>query len=133
MLIKTTEYNTKLITTFINWYFIEMPVKMFKYITEYIAVISYMFSFIFLLKTLLYPWKNQLYAYPKKGFDIQLIIQVFTSNMFARIIGAIIRMTTIFTGILVLITFSMTALLIVLIWFLFPLLAIGIFIYSFFL
>ncbi len=132
MLIKTTEYNSKLIGIFIRWYFIEMPSKMFVYTKEYLSVISYLFSFKFLLKTLFYPWKNQVYAYPSKGFDLQIITQVFISNLFARVIGAMIRMITIFIGIFVEIILVSLSFIIIFVWFFAPIVFFGSFIYSFF-
>jgi len=133
MIVKTTEYNSKLITTFIQWYFVEMPIKLLKYIQEYISVLSYLFSFKFLLKTLFYPWKNQVYAYPTKGFDIKLIMQVLTANLFARFIGAMIRLITIFIGILSEILFVIFSVGIVVIWVLSPIVFVLLFVYSFFL
>ena len=133
MLVKTTEYNSKLITIFIKWYFIEMPIKLLKYIQEYMSVLSYLFSFKFLLKTLFYPWKNQVYAYPSKGFDIKLIMQVLTANLFARFIGAMIRLITIFIGIFVEIVFVIFSVGIVFVWVFSPIVFLFLFVYSFFL
>ncbi len=98
MIVETTEYNAKLISVSLTWCFVEMPQRIFRGIGEYMSAIAYIFSFAFLLKTLIYPWKNQAYAYPSKGFDLQRIMEVFASNMVSRVVGFFIRFFTIIAG-----------------------------------
>jgi len=99
MIIQTAEYNAKLIGIFMRWYFVEMPVNILKQLSKYILVLIKIYSFVFLLKTLFSPWKNQTYEYPQKGFDIKIIFQTWVYNMIARIVGAIVRLSTILVGI----------------------------------
>lgn len=122
MIIKTTEYNLKLFNIFIKWYFFEIPSKILKQTYEYIIAISQIYSFIFLLKTLFYPWKGQIYAYQEKGFDIGFIMKVWTANMVSRIIGAIIRFFTIITGLIISIVVFILGLFVWVIWFTYPVL-----------
>ncbi len=122
MIIETAEYNVKLITIFIKWYFFEMPIKIIKQLYKYLIVITKIYSFIFLLKTFFSPWKNQSYAYPDKGFDINKILEVWTSNMVARVVGAFVRFFTILTGIVVLLIVIALGLLILFLWLTYPVL-----------
>ena len=120
MIIKTAEYNAKLIFIFIKWYWIEMPVNILKKIYQYVISISKVFSFSFLLKTFFSPWKNQLYSYPSKGFDIKIIFEILTSNLISRFVGAFIRGITLFFGITLLILTLLIGLIYVFIWIFYP-------------
>ena len=101
MIIETAEYNAKLVGLFIRWYWVEMPYRMIRKIYQYVLVLSRIYSFVFLLKTLFAPWKNQLYAYPSKGFDLKRIFEVWTSNSVSRLVGAFVRIFTIFLGLII--------------------------------
>jgi len=120
MIIQTAEYNTKLIIIFIKWYFFEIPMKIIKQLYKYIMVISKIYSFVFLLKTFFSPWKNQSYAYPAKGFDINRILEVWTSNMVARMSGAFIRFITILIGLITIIITTFFGLLTLFVWVTYP-------------
>lgn len=122
MIIETTEYNIKLVTIFINWYFVEIPIKIIKQLYQYILVISKIYSFVFLLKTFFAPWKNQSYTYPNKGFDINRLLEVWTSNMVSRVVGALVRFFTILTGIVVLFLTVIIGVLGLFIWVTYPIL-----------
>jgi hypothetical protein len=122
MIIETTEYNVKLVTIFIKWYFFEMPIKIIKLLYKYITVISKIYSFVFLLKTFFSPWKNQSYSYPDKGFDLNRILEIWTSNMVARVVGAFVRLFTILTGIMLLSAIGILGILLTLLWIAYPIL-----------
>ncbi|MGA1050161.1 MAG: hypothetical protein ACO3TG_01580 [Minisyncoccia bacterium] len=131
MIIETTEYNLKLVTIFIKWYFFEIPIQIVKQVYKYILVISKIYSFTFLLKTLFSPWKNQSYTYPKKGFDINRILEIWTSNMVSRVVGALVRFFTILTGIVILGLTGILGGLILFIWVTYPVLFLILIISSF--
>lgn len=131
MIIQTAEYNAKLISIFIKWYFIEMPIKILNQLYKYIIVLTKIYSFVFLLKTLFSPWKNQTYAYPQKGFDLKLIFQTWIYNMIARVVGAIVRITTILMGIFILVLICILGMLILLTWLTYPILFFVLIIISF--
>jgi hypothetical protein len=131
MIIETAEYNAKLIGIFIKWYWIEMPYRIIRKIMQYIVVFGNIFSFIFLIKTFFSPWKNQLYAYPNKGFDLKHIFEVWTSNMISRIVGAFVRGFTIILGIIIVIIAAFVGAIGLIIWVLYPVLFIFIIIKSF--
>ncbi|MEX0596879.1 MAG: hypothetical protein WD512_10300 [Candidatus Paceibacterota bacterium] len=131
MIIETTEYNIKLVTIFIKWYFFEIPAKILKQLYKYLIAISKIYSFLFLLKTFFSPWKNQAYSYPAKGFDINKMLEVLTSNMVSRLVGAFVRLFTILTGIFVLILTVIVSIIALFIWVTYPVLFIVLIIRSF--
>ena len=131
MIIETTEYNLKLVTIFIKWYFFEIPVLIVKQVYKYILVISKIYSFTFLLKTFFSPWKNQSYSYPNKGFDINRILEIWTSNIVSRLVGALVRFFTILTGIVILGITGILGGLILFIWVTYPVLFLILIISSF--
>ncbi len=90
-----------IIAHFIPWYFLEMPKRIVRGYREYLRAIGEIFSFWFLIKTFLKPWKSIVDKYPKKGFNIGLIAQAFTLNCTSRIIGMIFRLTALLLGIVV--------------------------------
>ena len=131
MIIQTAEYNVKLISIFIKWYFVEMSIKILNQIYKYIIVLTKIYSFVFLLKTLFSPWKNQIYAYPQKGFDLKLIFQTWIYNMIARLVGSIVRITTILMGMFILVLISILGIAILLTWLTYPVLFFVLIIISF--
>jgi hypothetical protein len=122
MIIETAEYNAKLIGIFIKWYWIEMPYRIILKIIQYTVVLGKIFSFSFLIKTFFAPWKNQLYAYPSKGFDMKHIFEVWTSNTVSRIVGAFVRGFTIILGIAVVMIAIFVGSICLIIWVLYPVL-----------
>lgn len=82
-----------------------------------------MFSFVFLLKTLFAPWKNITDTYPSKGFDLSLMLQTWMFNMITRLIGFVIRFVTLLIGVLVQIGLLVGFVVYLMLWLLYPLLA----------
>lgn len=122
MIIETAEYNAKLIGIFVKWYWAEMPYRIIRKTIQYIVVLGNIFSFTFLIKTFFSPWKNQLYAYPNKGFDLKHIFEVWTSNMISRVVGAFVRGFTILFGIIIVIGMVFLGVIGLIIWVLYPVL-----------
>jgi hypothetical protein len=65
---------------------------------EYLRAFVEIFSFIFLARTLLSPWRQITDAYPKRGLNIAQISQTFTLNIVSRTIGLIVRSFILFFG-----------------------------------
>jgi len=85
------------------------------------------FSIPLLLKTLFSPWRRYRWAYPR-GFSFGKYFEVFVSNLFSRIMGAIIRVVLIVFGLLVEIFIIFGGAIVFLVWILLPFLLIyGIF------
>jgi hypothetical protein len=129
MIIETAEYNTKLIGIFLIWYVKEIPRYIIENTIAYIRAISIIFSFSFLIKTLFFPWKNQLYAYPDKGFDIKHIFDIWIANSISRMVGCIIRLMTLIMGVILIIMVGFIGMGLLLMWIVLPIVfPVGIFI-----
>ncbi len=125
MIIETTEYNTKLLILIVHWYCIEMPLVILRNTLAYMKSFAFVFSFVFLLKTLVSPWKNQLYAYPSKGLDIQKILEVFVSNTVSRMVGMTMRLVVLVVGCIVETMTLTVGLLLFVVWVTFPIVFVG--------
>jgi len=110
------------------WHFVEMPKFLVQVWKNYLAFASDYFSAPLLLKTFFAPWKKYNWKYPR-GFDILEISNTFVSNIFSRILGAMMRSVLIIFGIFFQIFVIITGLVIILFWMLMPFLIIFGFIY----
>ncbi|MDD5469284.1 MAG: hypothetical protein PHO92_00570 [Candidatus Peribacteraceae bacterium] len=84
---------------FLPWYFMAQPVRILRAYVAYAAALGEIFSIVFLLKTLVSPWKSIADTYPKNMLLLGRVIQVFTLNCTARAVGAVVRITVILVGI----------------------------------
>lgn len=85
---------------FTLWYVIDRPRAIVRLYREYACVTAEMFSFVFLLRTLLKPWKNIQDEYPNRGFQLSRILETWTFNTVTRMIGAVIRLGAILVGVI---------------------------------
>mgnify|MGYP006865011742 CR=1 FL=1 len=83
---------------FIRWYFWEQPSRILRLYFAYLRAFVEIFSFIFLVRTLISPWRHITDAYPKRGFNLNLFAQALTLNIVSRTIGFIFRSVTLFFG-----------------------------------
>ncbi len=114
------ETQALLMRVALPWYFLEYPRAMVgKYLT-YARVFGEVFSFVFLLRTLLSPWKNIHDSYPTRGFNLNLILQTLTFNVITRGIGAIVRLGAIVMGLFVQVALFVGFAAYIAIWMLFP-------------
>jgi hypothetical protein len=97
-MLKLTEFNIKIVHLFLTWYLVEVPRQILQGVIDYIETFAQMFSFLYLLRTIIKPWKNLVKSYPDKGLDVQKIFEVWTTNMVARTVGAMVRIATIGVG-----------------------------------
>lgn len=122
MIVNSTIFQTKALTTFFVWYFLEVPRDIFVGLGKYLKTITYVFSFVYLLRTLFAHWKGLRYAYPSKGFDITNIMQAFGSNMISRIVGAMVRISTIIFGCILMAVVTFAGIACFVVWLTFPIL-----------
>jgi len=109
---------------FLPWYFMGQPVQILKAYVAYAKACSEIFSIVFLLRTLVRPWKSIVGTYPKNKMMLGKVIQVFTLNCTARAVGAVVRICTILLGIIVQIILFACFAAVFLFWITFPLLAV---------
>lgn len=112
---------------FLRWYFTQRPSEILHAYRAYAAAFMETFSFVFLLKTLLSPWKNIKDAYPSKGFNVGAIFETLTLNLTARVIGSVVRIIAIVVGIAMQLLLMIGFVAYAILWIIFPpLLLIGV-------
>lgn len=85
----------------LRWYVLQEPYAILIGYLRYARALQEIIPFVFLLMTLLSPWKN---IYEKKkghGFDLSEFLERLTLNIFSRAVGAVVRLCTILFGIIV--------------------------------
>lgn len=82
---------------YLSWQFFEMPGNLIKAWKNFLKFNLNYFSIPLLLKTLFSPWRRYKWSYPQ-GFDIGKYLEVFVSNLISRILGAIMRIFLIVSG-----------------------------------
>lgn len=83
---------------YVRWHLTIAPSRIVKLWFEEIRALHQLFPILFLVRTLLAPWKCIVDAYPRKGFDLLRILETWTFNIVTRLIGAIIRIVAIVFG-----------------------------------
>jgi len=86
------------------------------------------FSFVLLLKTFFSPWRRYRWSYPR-GFNLGEFFSTLVSNIFSRIIGAIMRTFLIIAGIFMQIFVAVVGSIIFMAWILLPFIIIAIFLF----
>ena len=106
------------------WQFFEMPRFLLEVWKNYLMFASNIFSLPLLLKTFFAPWRKYNWRYPK-GFDVVEFFNTLISNIFSRILGAIMRVVLIIAGILFQIFVVVAGFVVFAGWFLAPIVAIA--------
>lgn len=106
------------------WQFYEMPKFLLRVWNNYFMFAVNFFSAPQLLKTFLAPWRRYNWRYPK-GFELAEFFNTLISNIFSRILGAMMRTVLIVTGILLQVFVAIAGLLIFIFWLLMPFIIIG--------
>lgn len=108
-----------IVAMWLYWQFYEMPDFLLKVWKNYLLFAINFFSAPLLLKTLFSPWKRYKWRYPK-GLDIAEIFSTFFSNVFSRIVGAVMRIFLILFGLIFQLFVLIAGFLIFLGWLLMP-------------
>ncbi|MBU0766397.1 hypothetical protein KKF55_01250 [Patescibacteria group bacterium] len=101
-----------------------MPVALVKSWVGYMRTVGEIFSFLFLLKTFIKPWKSIVDKYPDRGLHLGLIAQAFTLNCTSRIIGMIFRSIAFVIGLVMEAAVIVIFLAIIIVWIFFPVLVV---------
>ena len=83
---------------FCDWYFVEVPKKIYRIWVNFLWFFNNFFSLLDLLRTFFYPWKGYYYSYREGGFDPARFLGNFIFNTFSRLIGMILRFFVIIIG-----------------------------------
>ncbi|MCX6718596.1 MAG: hypothetical protein NTY81_03305 [Candidatus Staskawiczbacteria bacterium] len=125
-----TSGRQNIISLWFFWHFYEMPKFLLAVWKNYIMFALDYFSLPLLLKSFFAPWRKYRWNYPK-GFDVGEFFSTLISNIFSRIIGAIMRIVLIIAGILFQIFVVLAGLIIFLLWILIPFIIIAGFLFVF--
>jgi len=126
-----TADNQNIFTVWFLWHFYEMPKFLLEVWKNYILFALNYFSIWALLKSFLSPWRKYRWMYPR-GFDVMEFLNALISNIFSRILGAIMRIILIAFGILFQIFVVFAGLIIFLLWILTPFIAMAGFLFVLF-
>lgn len=108
---------------FLRWYFVEQPMGILQKYLDYLRAFFEIFAFVFLLRTLISPWRQITEPYgPERGFNLQQFGQALTLNIVSRTIGCIFRSVTLCIGLVTVTMLSVGFGLFYLAWVGFPLL-----------
>lgn len=88
-----------LVPAFLAWYFGERPQEIVGSYLRYAGAFSESFAILFMLKTLLSPWKSITDEYPSKGINVEAFFATFFLNLTSRAIGFVFRICAIIMGI----------------------------------
>jgi hypothetical protein len=116
--------HAALLPLFLRWYFVERPAAILKLYGAYAQAFYRYFSFTFLIKTLVAPWKKITDDYPQKGLNLRAIAETLLMNLTTRGIGLVVRVGTIILGLLVQVALLIIGIGYLLVWIFFPLLII---------
>lgn len=89
---------------------------------SYFDWINHYFSVPLLIKTLFAPWKRLIVVDRSPGFNLQKIMEKFTFNIISRGIGAIVRFSLFWVGLILIIFVYIAGILGLLIWLIIPVL-----------
>jgi hypothetical protein len=117
-----SDLKTLVLRMFLPWYVWQRPREIIRDYFSYVGAMMEVFSFAFLLKTLLSPWKAIQDSAPQKGFNLERWMESMALNMTTRMIGMIIRLLTILTGIVVQVALLIGFATYLAFWFAFPVL-----------
>ena len=101
------------------WQFYEVPRFLLQVWNNYFLFAANLFSLSLLLKTFFAPWRRYNWRYPK-AFDVGEFFNTLISNIFSRILGAVMRTVLIIIGILFQIFVVIAGLVILVGWILIP-------------
>lgn len=119
-----------IISLWLEWQFFDVPKGILEAWRNFLKFNLDYFSIPLLLKTFFSHWRRYSYSYGKR-FDLWRYFEAFTFNMMSRIIGAVLRLFFIATGLLIEIFIIFGGAVILLGWLVLPLLLILGFLYGF--
>ena len=114
---------TMLLAEFLPWYFLHIPRVIIRLYVGYARAFASIFSILFLLRTLVSPWKSIADRYPDNMLQLVEVFKVFTLNCTARGVGLVIRTATILVGLIIQVLLLAAFVLVFCVWVGFPLFA----------
>lgn len=108
-----------ILSNWLFWHFYEVPKSLFFSWKNFLSFGLDFFSVHILILTLFSHWRRYKWTYPK-GFSPRGYFEAFISNIFSRIIGAIVRFFLIIAGIAAEILILLVGAIVVLFWIVMP-------------
>lgn len=112
------------------WHFYEMPMFLLEVWKNYILFALNYFSVPALLMSFFSPWRKYRWTYPKI-INVVEFFNTLISNLFSRILGAMMRTVLIILGIMLQIFVLVVGLIIFLLWILVPFIIVAGFLFVF--
>lgn len=112
---------------YLSWHFNKAPRFILKLIGNYIFFVGHFFSVKIILKTLFSPWKREVLTEKTPGFDLSKFLNLLTFNILSRIIGFIVRISTLFLAFFSLLFVVFFGIAFLIYWFAIPILSLPIF------
>lgn len=88
-----------LLKAFVAWYTVEFSRRIVLAGRDSLTVVGRMIPVLFLLRTFVSPWKQIRDTTPRKGFNLEAVLEALTLNLTARTIGMIFRTLALFLGV----------------------------------
>jgi hypothetical protein len=115
---------------FLEWYLLDQPKLILKAWKNFLWFNLEYFSIPLLLKTFFSPWRRYTWSYGR-GFSFKRYLDAFVSNAIFRGLGAVVRLILIVVGIFLEIIIFFAGIIVMITWFLWPLILIEIFVLGF--
>lgn len=112
-----------MVLNFISWHFYDVPKAILRAWKNFLVFYWNFFSVPLLFRTLLSHWRKYIEPYGR-GFDPKTYLSAFASNMISRGLGALVRIATIISGLIVEFFVFVLGILVLALWLLFPFLLI---------
>lgn len=103
----------------LSWHFLEAPGKILAGWRNFFLFNLNYFSVLPLFKNLFAPWRRYTWVYPK-GFQITKKLEVWSSNLISRSLGAIMRFSLIAIALFIEVLIVAAGFVILITWFLVP-------------
>lgn len=117
------EGTKSLNSLFFVWWYTEVSGELSLFAKHFFVYLSDLFSVKICLRTLFAPWRRDSGGY--EGLTIQQRFQVLILNLTSRLVGAIIKIFTVVTFLVVFIFCLALFFVIFIVWFMFPLILVG--------
>jgi hypothetical protein len=110
----------QIFSLFFEWYFTDLPKKIYQIWLNYLWFFKNYFSIEELLRSFFAPWKRIYFEKTTKGINLEEWFGNLTFNIFSRVIGMILRLFGIIIGILTELLTIIGGVLFLLLWLVFP-------------
>ncbi len=112
---------------YLAWHFYIAPKFILTLIYNYLLFVGHLFSIKIILKTLFSPWKREIIAVEKPGFNLADAFNTFSFNIISRLIGAAVRIMTLLTSLVFFMFVIIFGLTFFIYWFLIPIFSLPVF------